>query len=297
MLAGVEIGGVEDIVLNPKDRGVLMKLRLREFVPNDSQLSIAEKGMLGEMFLLFNYGTSEENYKENEMIKGKRPVSLTEMIGTTSDMVKTVGSDAGSLITSLNKLLGDEQLGQNVKDLMEQLPKTVNSIDALVKSNQESMKSGIDGLSNSALEFENAIKKVNGLLGEIKGKKISSIVDNSDTAVKNLNANLDELQSVIQNINKTVENVNKTVVKVNSKEGSVGKLINDTQLHDNINELIIKSTALISMLEENPSSIIWGKKKKKQDNVKYERRRRRERPSDNQNSKNHKVLNPLILHD
>jgi phospholipid/cholesterol/gamma-HCH transport system substrate-binding protein len=279
MLAGVEVGLVDDIVLDIKGKGVVMKLRLRAPIPNNSKLKITEKGMLGEMFLLFNFGSSKENYKENSTIKGLRPVSLPEVVGSTSDTVKSVGKDATIFIQSITKLISDKSFRANLYKLFDELPKTISSIDTMIKSNQESMKDGLAGLSNSATEIETVLKKVNDLLDDIDKEKIvnnfgktvknlgdmseslskekvGNIVLNSEMAMKKLNENLVSFESLMNGLQTTLK-------AVNSGKGSVGKLIHEPSLHKNLNKLIKSGTSLVTMLDENPSSIIFGRKKSK----------------------------------
>ncbi len=315
MLAGVEVGLVDSIVLDIKEKGVMMKLRLRELIPNDSKLKITEKGMLGEMYLLFNFGSSEEHYKENVTIKGSRPVSLPEVVGSTSDTVKSVGKDATIFIQSLTKLISDESLRANLYKLFDELPKTISSIDKMIKTNQDSMKNGLVGLSNSATEVENVLKKVNDLLDNIEKEKIvnnfgktvenlsgmtealskekvGSIVSNSEMALKTLNENLTSFKSLIASLDTTLKAVNKG-------EGSVGKLIHDPSLYKNLNEFITSGTSLVTMLEENPSSVIFGRKKKKSKITNLRSRRSNNVDIGEENhthpQKNKNILNPLIL--
>ena len=42
-------------------------------IPKNSELKIAEKGMLGEMYLSFSYGDSADSYKPGEMVEGNPP--------------------------------------------------------------------------------------------------------------------------------------------------------------------------------------------------------------------------------
>ncbi|MBF0196635.1 MAG: hypothetical protein HQL32_02950 [Planctomycetes bacterium] len=50
---------------------------------------------------------------------------------------------------------------------------------------------------------------------------------------------------------------------LNASKGTGGKLVYEDALYENINELLESGTSLVQMLEENPSSLIFGKRKKK----------------------------------
>jgi hypothetical protein len=45
--------------------------------------------------------------------------------------------------------------------------------------------------------------------------------------------------------------------------GTIGRLLNDGQLYENINRFLESGEALLSLLEEQPNSIIFGKRKRK----------------------------------
>ena len=78
------------------------------------------------------------------------------------------------------------------------------------------------------------------------------------------------LQNSIKNVNDALLNVRQLTEsiseKINSKSGSLGLLLNDTQLYDNLNQTLVSSDKLLQDLKEHPKRYVhfsvFGKKDK-----------------------------------
>ena len=80
-MAGKLIGQVGVIEFDMENRGLVMNLWIDGGVniPDDSTLKVAEKGMLGEMYLSFDFGESKTYLKEGSRLSGAAPTNLSMM--------------------------------------------------------------------------------------------------------------------------------------------------------------------------------------------------------------------------
>lgn len=287
-LVGVEIGKVEDITLNKKDRGVIMHLRLEEKVPNDSKLKIVEKGMLGEMYLLFNYGVSQEFYADGEMIEGKKPISLQDVVGDTGGTVKDLGKEAQQFIQTLHALIKDEALKKNIYKTLEELPKTIQSVRKLVDGNQNQINTSVAKLAQTMDNVNSLVTKIDS---QLKVFEDEEIVKNLGSTFKNFNAistsfNSTEMNQVIlksdnlltklndssAELAPALKEMNKIFKAVNVSGGSAGKLIYDPSVYDNLNTFLKTGTELLELLKEKPNALIFGRKNRKSTNTEHLKR-------------------------
>ena len=90
-------------------------------------------------------------------------------------------------------------------------------------------------------------------------------VDSILADVKKLSANVSEadIAALVARADSAIADVNALIQAANSTDGTVGKLLHDNSLYDNINGTIQTADSLMQDIREQPNSLIWGKKKKK----------------------------------
>ena len=67
--------------------------------------------------------------------------------------------------------------------------------------------------------------------------------------MKNLN-----LKGSIQSLNLTIDNLGQMTMKLNAKDNSLGLLLNDTLLYNNLNETVVNASNLLIDLKQNLKS-------------------------------------------
>jgi phospholipid/cholesterol/gamma-HCH transport system substrate-binding protein len=70
----------------------------------------------------------------------------------------------------------------------------------------------------------------------------------------------------MRQVDQTIANVQQLTAKLNSKEGSLGLLMNDTQLYDNLNSTMRNADSLVIDLRQHPKRYVhfsvFGRKDK-----------------------------------
>ena len=105
-------------------------------------------------------------------------------------------------------------------------------------------------------------------LERIMGHDIPAVMQQVDSIlvdVKKLSANVSEadIAALVARADSAIADVNALIQAANSTDGTVGKLLHDNSLYDNINGTIQTADSLMQDIREQPNSLIWGKKKKK----------------------------------
>jgi phospholipid/cholesterol/gamma-HCH transport system substrate-binding protein len=110
------------------------------------------------------------------------------------------------------------------------------------------------------------IGNLNEVTGNLKTNNdtINSILHNVNTTTQDL-ANLD-LQRTLDSVQVTVSQVKEVVSKINSNNGTLGLLMNDTKLYDNLRNLALGLEILIDDIKVHPKRYVnisvFGKKDK-----------------------------------
>ena len=92
-------------------------------------------------------------------------------------------------------------------------------------------------------------------------RKISVCASNLKTTIDNFAVLSEEMKNLnlknsIQSLNLTIDNLGQTTMKLNAKDNSLGLLLNDTLLYNNLNETVVNASNLLIDLKQNPKRYV-----------------------------------------
>ena len=241
---GFKVGVVKDIIYDythTEGSKVLIGVDKQLRIPQGSSAEIVSD-MLGNVkvnLLLAN--NPREKVAPGGLIKG---MINDGAMGKLQDMVPAVEKmlpKLDSIMTSLNAILADPAIRQslhNVQTITDNLTTSTAQLNTLMA-----------GLN----------KNVPGMMA-----KANNVLDNTETLTANLAAV--DVASTMRQVDQTIANVQQLTAKLNSKEGSLGLLMNDTQLYDNLNSTMRNADSLVIDLRQHPKRYVhfsvFGRKDK-----------------------------------
>lgn len=241
---GFKVGVVKDIIYDythTEGSKVLIGVDKQLRIPQGSSAEIVSD-MLGNVkvnLLLAN--NPREKVAPGGLIKG---MINDGAMGKLQDMVPAVEKmlpKLDSIMTSLNAILADPAIRQslhNVQTITDNLTTSTAQLNTLMA-----------GLN----------KNVPGMMA-----KANNVLDNTETLTANLAAV--DVASTMRQVDQTIANVQQLTAKLNSKEGSLGLLMNDTQLYDNLNSTMRNADSLFIDLRQHPKRYVhfsvFGRKDK-----------------------------------
>lgn len=241
---GFKVGVVKDIIYDyshTEGSKVLIGVDKQLRIPQGSSAEIVSD-MLGNVkvnLLLAN--NPREKVAPGGLIKG---MINDGAMGKLQDMVPAVEKmlpKLDSIMTSLNAILADPAIRQslhNVQAITDNLTTSTAQLNTLMA-----------GLN----------KNVPGMMS-----KANNVLDNTETLTANLAAV--DVASTMRQVDQTIANVQQLTAKLNSKEGTLGLLMNDTQLYDNLNSTMRNADSLVIDLRQHPKRYVhfsvFGRKDK-----------------------------------
>ena len=219
-ISGNVVGKVQEIVFTEDGSG---KLQLKLMIDNDFQFSknskaqIYETGLIGGKaiaIILANDGS--ETAVDGDFLQGTIKAGLTELVNQKltplQGKIENVMVSADSLLMNINDVF-DNQTKTNLKSSISSLNETIlsfkntsNSINSLIEKNKEKLDSTITS-------FESTSANLASLTNEM--------------AKANLGQTITELQATIDSFKNILSSIEKG-------EGSMGKLMKDEGLYNNI---------------------------------------------------------------
>lgn len=241
---GFKVGVVKDIIYDythTEGSKVLIGVDKQLRIPQGSSAEIVSD-MLGNVKVnLLIANNPREKVAPGGLIKG---MINDGAMGKLQDMVPAVEKmlpKLDSIMTSLNAILADPAIRQslhNVQTITDNLTTSTAQLNTLMA-----------GLN----------KNVPGMMA-----KANNVLDNTETLTANLAAV--DVASTMRQVDQTIANVQQLTAKLNSKEGSLGLLMNDTQLYDNLNSTMRNADSLVIDLRQHPKRYVhfsvFGRKDK-----------------------------------
>lgn len=268
-LNGVIIGKILDIQnvpSNPEDRRVKIKFSVSESDIDLPKGTIIELGSLDLLTkgLIVNYPEQFKSgyYRPGDEIPGK----------LSADMFSQVKQYA-------------DPISQKLQSLILHIDGMVNSLSGVFDEN------GSNDITASIKELRITIKKIGDLSSEIQGfvgqekAQFSKIMDHVESITSNLKKSSDEVSAIIGNTKKisddlvtadfkgtileaqtTLKKFNFMLEDVNKGSGTLGKLIHDEKLYNELVETNNELQELVDDLQAHPEryvhlSVIGGKSK------------------------------------
>ena len=241
---GYKVGIVDGLEYDYKENGpikvkvdIIKDLR----IPQGSKAEIV-KDLMGNLqvnLLLAN--NPRERVEPGGIIPGAVNGGMMDKAANLVPVVEKMLPKLDSILTSVNALLADPALAaslHNVETITSNLTVSTRELNTLMA-----------GLN----------KQVPGMIGKANG-----VLDNTNRLTANL-ASLD-VQGTLNKVNQTLESAHQFTEKLNSNQGSLGLLMNDTKLYDNLTSTMSHAASLVIDLKAHPKRYVhfsvFGRKDK-----------------------------------
>lgn len=258
LVNGYQIGRVSDLQLLPNGQ-ILASLNIDpEYdIPNNTVARLESTNLLGSKGIVFELGTSKKYASDGDTLKSNVEKDLMQQVQPIQKKAEAIVARLDSVLSSVNATINP------------QFQKNVNRSFA--------------SIANSLETLEGTTRKFDHIVGS-ESNRLSAIFANLESISNNFKENNQRISSIMSNIDKitddfskanfsqTVENANKAVAefqaainKVNNGQGSLGQLINDEKLYNNLSNAAGNLDKLMIDLKANPKryvhfSVFGGKK-------------------------------------
>ena len=165
----------------------------------------------------------------------------------------------GSYIAVVNTFLSGAELHIHLNTYVDDFLKPGSTLEGRMEEDiaHPALAQSLNHIEKTTSNLEVSTRQLNQMLS----KDVPGIVNNLKTMTDNfseVSANLKELDlaTTVNSINATLANLKLTTDKLNSTDNSIGLLLNDKGLYDNLNSTMDNASKLLLDLRENPKRYV-----------------------------------------
>ncbi len=230
----------------------------------------------------FNYENSGEIVasigvdKNMQVPKGSRAEIATDLMGNVKVQL-VLGNVADGVVAPGDTITGGQQVGamgkaaDMIPTIQQMLPKldsilaSVNTLlaDPAIASSLHNVDQITANLSRTSQDLSQLTAQLNRQMPQML-KNADGVLANTNQITKNLNE-LD-IAATMTSVNTTLKNVEQMTATLNSKEGTLGLLMRDPGLYNNLNSTMMHADSLMMDLKQHPKRYVhfsvFGKKDK-----------------------------------
>lgn len=236
LLGGIRIGKVEEVSLQNQIPSVLIRVDEPYYLPVDSRIEVISRSVMGEKALTVHKGVSDVLIKDGGSLEGFSSPDLSAMM----TQVDSVSVSVKALLNNANTFLDPDLKGSiqgslsNFQELTQQMKTTLTRESRQihqVMANMDSVLNNIQDISGSEKE------------------KIS-------TMMTNLERMSGELNTLVDRLHRSTTSLDNILARIEKGEGTVGKLLQDDKLYEDMDRLFVNLDGLVTDLKENPKKYL-----------------------------------------
>jgi phospholipid/cholesterol/gamma-HCH transport system substrate-binding protein len=234
-VAGIQVGKVDNLELIKNEEGVPMvkvKAWVRDgtSIPKDSTASITISNLLSERYVeIFPGKDYSKLVEDGDTIEGKPTMDFSTLFSDTGGIV----DDVKEALKGIKSITNEESA--------KSLRRTVRNVDEITTNIN-------DVVANRKDDIDNTLYRVNMI-----STRIDELLEKNENE---LDLTIKNLQTVTANLEETTNNINSITEKIDKGQGTVGKLINDPSLYDELLATTKDARVLINDFQNKPTKYL-----------------------------------------
>jgi phospholipid/cholesterol/gamma-HCH transport system substrate-binding protein len=241
IISGIKVGSVQQMLLQRNDSvRVVLNINMLDGVPVGSIAYIRAVDILGSKAIVIERGASASFIPHDGQIKGVFDEGLmgeiTESGGEIAANITQSTEKINSLLEQMEILIRDGGR-ENISSTLENLNSTSTQIDQLVSETNADIKASVSSLKSM-------LENLDELTSEERG--------DLQRMIKNLESTSVEFEEMSKTLKDVTTDLADIMQKINNGEGTLGKLVNDPSLYNNLDSMTVGINKFLHDFNDNP---------------------------------------------
>ncbi len=249
-LNGYKIGKVSEIILEGNQKiKVIFQIRKDIQIPVGSFAQLTANDLIsGTKIISLSLSDKKKYLQENSFIEGKASSGILDNLGEQASPIFGVLQHTlvslDTVINTINDLINE--------DTRKHLNASFASLEIVLQQLSQ-LSSQLNAQSGS---LAGVIKNANSITSNLanSNNQITNTLGNLENFSNQLNAA--PIQQTLDELNAAASGLQSIVSKVNDNNGSVGMLLNDKELYNNLTHTLGTLNILLGDLKANPAKYI-----------------------------------------
>lgn len=242
---GFKIGSVRSMdLLSSDSTQVALNIEEGYEIPKGSIAVLRSSGVLGGKFIEIQKSDAQEVVSHNGTIDGVFEQGIMDTFAEEGEKLSTNISTSiqgvEEFVSNLNQTLNDTSK-ENISQILGNLESTTGSLNELIQRRQEDLDSMIIAAQNTMANLDEISSENKEALSQF---------------ITNLEATSAEMEKLSTGLNETNATLSEILVKINEGSGTLGKMVNDASLYNNIDSLSVNLNTLIKNINEDPGKYL-----------------------------------------
>ncbi len=211
-----------------------------------------------------------------QLPKGSKAEIASDLLGNIK-LELVLGPNPVDLLTPGDTLIGGPQKGAMamVADMVPQIQAMLPKLDSILMNvnlllSDPALQNSLHNIDQMTGSLNQTTVQLHAMATTLN-QQLPSMMKNADGMLANANdltRNLNELDlaKTMAKVNNTLQNVEQMTAKLNSNEGTLGLLMRDPELYNNLNATMMHADSLMIDLKQHPKRYVhfsvFGKKDK-----------------------------------
>ncbi|KQS39797.1 MlaD family protein [Pedobacter sp. Leaf194] len=249
LINGYQIGRVAKLQLEPGGTILAtLSINSKYEIPENSIARLEGTDLLGSKAIVMSLGNSKKMAEDGFTLNANVEKGLMEQVQPVQKKAELIIGKMDSILSSVNSILNP--------NFQKNVDKSFNSIAGTLASLETTSKK-VDGLVGSeSARIEAIFKNVEGITANLNNnnKKISDILTNINTVTDKFAAA--NFKETLDNANNAIADLQSVISGIKSGKGSLGLLLNDDKMYNNLNSASKNLDELMIDLKANPKRYV-----------------------------------------
>ena len=240
LINGYKVGSVSSVQMSNETLERTVRVIVSEDIkiPKNSIMKIVNNDMIGSKAVEIIFGDSKEVAKNGDFFTAQQDQGIAQAVsGVLTPITQSVNSVLGNMDTAI--------AGVDLRGTLRDASLALRSF----KETADKLNKLLDGKDAQITNILNDVEKTTSGFGGLT-PKIDTILLELDKTAKDLNQI--EFNQLASQINTLSEELSKTTVAINQKDGSLGMLVHDKSLYDNLDSSLSQLKSLLKDIEKYP---------------------------------------------
>ncbi|HTX19515.1 MAG TPA: MlaD family protein [Bacteroidota bacterium] len=242
-VAGMAVGKVQDLKLIGTAIAVTVQVQNKVQFPIDSKAFIKSSSLMGGKLIAITPGVDSAMLHNGDTLTGSYEADLTELTATLAP----ISSNVLGILERVNTTF-DDKTRHNIQGILADVNHSSEELEHIIHAEGERLDFAIGNFG----VFSSNLSRFALNLDTIALSQRTNL----DTSMASIRVVAENLHQASENLKSTTQSLDVVLNKIQKGQGTLGKLVHEEKLYDDIDSLAWNLNLLVKDLRENPGRYV-----------------------------------------